>query len=155
MSAPSLYQLLPVGTIVKLKVPLYQQPAGTLGIVYEDYALSTRTHSWDPMRGVSVITEDGEDLGGFTVREQEDYLEMVRVTGFRYRFINVMRLREDWEAGIFNSLFQSEKPTDYARVRAFREELSGTANVPGGPVPESTDSVFPKPHSVESPGFAE
>jgi hypothetical protein len=90
---------LEVGDIVKLKIDLLGNPEGSLGVVYEKYNLGERG-------GVSVIFENGE-YDGFSVEEQREYLER---TGHEesvenYVFVNVMKLTQDFESGVFDLVF--------------------------------------------------
>lgn len=89
---------LSVGTVVKVITSFQNEPAGVHGIVYEAYKHS---HS----EGVSVITQNGTDLGGFSPREQERFLQVVQHTTLRYRFTNVIQLAEDFRAGAFTQYF--------------------------------------------------
>lgn len=77
------------GSIVKLKKELMGQPVGTYGYVYQQYS-----------GGVSVITENGVDVGGFTEGEQLIYLEYVRDSWYQYKFSNVIKLARDFESQI-------------------------------------------------------
>lgn len=88
------------GSLVKLKQSFCREPVGTRAYVYEIFSLGEGR--WN---GVSLITENGVDLGGFSEREQVDCLKHVCKTEFRYRFLNVMQLEEDFSNGIFNSVF--------------------------------------------------
>ena len=94
------------GCIVKLKESFLNEPIGTLAYVYENYSLGEGR--WN---GVSLITENGVDLGGFSEREQVDYLEAISQTGYRYRFINMIQLGEDYEKGVFTDVFEKIKNT--------------------------------------------
>ena len=71
------------GDIVKTNREFLGEPPGTLCYVYEEYN-----------NGVSVITQSGVDLGGFSGHEL-NYLEFVKESGFLYPFKNVMQL--DWD----------------------------------------------------------
>ena len=100
------HQYFPIcqGCLVRLKQSFCKEPIGTLAFVYENYSLGEGR--WN---GVSLITENGVDLGGFSEREQVDFLENVTQTGFRYRFINMMHLGEDFENGVFKEVFENMK----------------------------------------------
>jgi hypothetical protein len=87
-----------VGDIVKLIVG---PDKDHLGYVYEVY----NRHEERDRLGVSIILDDGRDLGGFSGEEQAGYLEFIRKSGVFYEFRNVMQLSRDWDAGIFNSAF--------------------------------------------------
>lgn len=88
------------GSIVRLKESFCGEPFGTRAYVYDIYSLGEGR--WN---GVSLITENGVDLGGFSEREQVDFLECIGRTEYRYRFINIMQLGEDFKNGVFNSVF--------------------------------------------------
>ena len=90
-----------VGDIVKLKMPIMGEPTGTKAFVYEEYRLDGN--------GVSLITENGEDLGGFSEEEQKDFLEKVGKSDLDYRFISVLRLADDFDKGYFAEAFAEFK----------------------------------------------
>jgi hypothetical protein len=79
-----------VGVVVRVKTSFLNEPAGVLAYVYECY-------DKPGMTGVSLITENGVDLGGFSLREQAEYLEQVYDTGIIYVFKNVIQLDRDFE----------------------------------------------------------
>ncbi len=85
-----------VGTIVTLKVSFMDEPIGTKCFVYEHYGTQG---------GLSIISENGKDIGGFSLDEQADYLEYYSDTGKYYNFKNVLTLYEDWRNGIFKEFF--------------------------------------------------
>lgn len=84
-----------VGTIVRLKVSFMNEPIGTKCFVYENYGNEG---------GISIISENGKDIGGFSFEEQ-NYLEYWSDTGKYYSFKNVMTLYEDWRNGVFKEFF--------------------------------------------------
>lgn len=88
------------GSIVRLKESFCGEPVQTRAFVYDIFSLGEGR--WN---GISLITENGVDLGGFSEREQVDCLQHVCKTDFRYRFRNVMQLGEDFNNGVFNSVF--------------------------------------------------
>lgn len=90
-----------LGDIVSLKCQILGQPAGTRAYIYEEYSL-------DGHNGVSVITRNGEDLGGFSAEEQKSMLEYKHYSGFPYKFESVMKLSNDFRAGLFDSAFTKE-----------------------------------------------
>ena len=86
-----------VGTLVKLKVPCLDNPAGTVGVCYEAYTIGKA-------RGWSFIFENG-NYDGFSAGEIAKFLE---ITGFAeelsdYFFTNVTRLSQDFSMGTFDS----------------------------------------------------
>jgi hypothetical protein len=60
-----------VGDLVKLKA---RPDKDKRAVVYEQYPDFDDNSKW----GVSLITEVGQDLGGFSFQEQQDYLELVK-----------------------------------------------------------------------------
>lgn len=92
---------LKVGDIVMLYSGFLDIPAGTVGVIYETY----KDFDNAALHGVSVITENGSDLGGFSFRDQLMYLEYVRSTEFEYEFKNVVYLLYDFRKGVFKNCF--------------------------------------------------
>lgn len=85
-----------IGTIVRLKASFMNEPIGTLCCVYEHYGKEG---------GLSIISINGRDIGGFTVNEQMQYLEYEHDNNLTYYFKNVMQLYDDFRKGIFNQFF--------------------------------------------------
>lgn len=82
-----------VGDIVELnQAGFLGEGPGTKCYVYEEYELNGR--------GVSVITENGVNLGGFSEEETFMYLTNPRPTGTYYNFTNVIKLDQDFETKI-------------------------------------------------------
>ncbi len=90
---------LEIGDIVTLKIDLLGNPKSSEGVVYEKYSLGEKG-------GVSVIFENGE-YDGFSVGEQKEYLERIGhdITLEDYVFVNVMKLSQDFDNGVFDSVF--------------------------------------------------
>lgn len=89
-----------IGDIVKIKSSFLDEPVNVLGYVYEEYNLAgNRNNDWG-WNGVSIITENGVDLGGFSADEQKQYLEFVRKSGYHYSFANVIKLDRDFNTQI-------------------------------------------------------
>lgn len=85
-----------------------QLPAGwdnELGLIYELYTDFDDSSKY----GVSIITESGRDLGGFSYKEQLAHLTLVSRTGFEYPFRNVMQLAHDYQRGMFHDVFNMVK----------------------------------------------
>jgi len=78
------------GDIVRVKASFLNEPVNVLAFVYEEYNL------FENERGVSLITENGVNLGGFNPDEQEQYLEFVKES-IPYTFTNVIQLDRDFE----------------------------------------------------------
>lgn len=55
--------------------------------------------------GVCLITESGNDTGGWSKEEQLHFLEPVRYSGFQYHFTSVMNLDQDFRIGTFDKVF--------------------------------------------------
>lgn len=99
-----------VGTLVKLRVPLLQNDAGTVGVCYETYNLG------EPGAG-SFIFLNGE-YDGFSPDEQEQFLEEI---GFcqevaDYHFTGVIPLGRDYRDDYFEPAFvQAIKHVDQSK----------------------------------------
>jgi hypothetical protein len=91
-----------IGDIVKINRPFMGEPAGTKAFVYEEY-------DFGEGHGVSLITENGEDLGGFSEEEQKNFLEKVGKSSLNYEFVSVMRLANDFRQGYFAEAFAEFK----------------------------------------------
>lgn len=89
-----------IGTLVKVNRSFMGEPEGVIALVYEHYGAG----------GLSLITQNGKDLGGFSVEDQDLFLEYWRDTGLVYRFENVMQLNEDWRKGVFKIFFSDLSP---------------------------------------------
>ena len=87
-------------TAMNLKVGdiviLYSFRPGQLAIIYDTY----KDYENPMMNGVSLITEQGEELGGFSFEEQKLFLEYSRSTSFVYEFTSVVRLNFDFKTKI-------------------------------------------------------
>lgn len=93
-----------LGSLVTINSEFLGQPAGTICYVYEVY-------DRPGLSGISLITQNGVDLGGFNIKEQDQYLNYYGDTGRVYSFQNVTRLAMDWQAGIFK--FWADDPTRF------------------------------------------
>jgi hypothetical protein len=71
------------------------------GLVYELYT----DLDDDTKKGISIITESGRDLGGFSYAEQQTFLELIKSTNFEYDFQNVIQLDRDFNSEIFKEAF--------------------------------------------------
>ena len=92
-----------VGSLVKLKRSCLDNLAGTKGYVYDTYQDFD-----DPSKlGISVIFANGE-YDGFSIRDQELFLELIENTNTSYNFINVMQLSNDFSRGHFNMILGIE-----------------------------------------------
>ena len=87
-----------IGTVVTLKVPCLGNPIGTEGIAYYDYGTGTQ-----------FIFENGE-YDGFSIEEQDQFLNYSHtIINFSYKFINVIRLSQDFKKGLFEPFFRKTK----------------------------------------------
>jgi len=89
------------GDLVRIKRSFIGSKPNCLGYVYDtypDFDDSSKT-------GVSIITDDGIDLGGFSYREQKEFLEFVSHTDLLYNFKNVIKLSNDFDEGYFKDVF--------------------------------------------------
>lgn len=82
------------GDVVALEQSFLGEPKGTRAIVYDEYMIGD--HS-----GVSIITENGVNLGGFSLEEQIKFLRFLYHTELNYTFSNVIQLDRDFEKGTF------------------------------------------------------
>ena len=96
-----------VGDIVKMKVSFLNEPVGTKAYVYEVYNIGRE-------QGVSIITENGIDIGGFSGDEQWKYLEFVSHSGFYYEFRSVSWLAVDWNNGVFDNIFAKKQNSSFS-----------------------------------------
>lgn len=87
-----------VGDIVVITLPVLGEPIGTRGYIYEVYQFSG-------LHGVSVITENNVNLGGFSMEEAKTMLAFVGTTPFIYEFTNVIQLGIDAGKGYFKMIF--------------------------------------------------
>ena len=92
----------PVGTIVRLKVPVLGNGIGTLGVCYENYTLGG-IGTPQQREGASFIFENGY-YDGFSLNEQNF---MLRKVGFNealagYKFANVIILTHDYNSNYFD-----------------------------------------------------
>lgn len=92
---------LTVGSVVRIKddAPM---GAGELAYVYETY----RDFNDPRQLGASLITESGNDTGGWSNQEQEKFLDFVGHHQFQYEFNNVIQLMRDFQTGIFTHVFE-------------------------------------------------
>ena len=96
---------LKIGDVVTVNRSVLSEPNGVKAVVYEVYPDFD-----DPARqGVSLLTENGKDLGGFSYEEQRLYLSFVRSTGFRYKFESVGKLYADVRSGAFRPVFMERE----------------------------------------------
>jgi hypothetical protein len=89
------FEMIKIGTTVKLKVDCLGNKPGTLGVCYEIYNIG---HV-----GYSIIFENG-DYDGFSESDIELFLDVV---GFdekisNYNFQNVMKVSNDFNNGYFD-----------------------------------------------------
>jgi hypothetical protein len=90
-----------VGSLVRLKIPCLGNPKGTVGFCYEVYA--PRGYYLD--RPHCSIIFPNSNYDGFSVDEQNEFLEYVGESGLQYTFTNVIRLSQDFYRGLFTPYF--------------------------------------------------
>lgn len=95
---------LEVGDIVMVLHSFMGCEPATTAFVYETYQDFDNPEE----KGVSLILENGRDLGGFSRKEQKEYLLFVRNSGFSYEFKNIIKLSEDFRRGFFWQAFKFE-----------------------------------------------
>jgi hypothetical protein len=100
-----------LGDVVRINFSILGEPKGVLAYVYEVYTLG------GDIGGVSLITQNGVDLGGFSKDEQESMLSFVRHSGFYYNFVSVMRLADDWRKGVFKEVFSTENDDHFTKTK--------------------------------------
>ncbi len=96
---------LEVGDIVTLNESILSA-AGVRAYVYEVYD----GYETPSQPGACIITEHGEDLGGFSNEEQKQFLTFKKRSSLIYKFTNVMQLQHDWHDGIFHRVFNKPVP---------------------------------------------
>lgn len=92
-----------VGSIVRLMTdfPAVGGKKDDIAVVYYIY---DDGDNCDP--GISIITTDGNDLGGFSCVEQEAFLNYLGETNFEYEFKNMIRMQYDLSEGKFEDVFR-------------------------------------------------
>lgn len=88
---------LKVGDVVVLLRGFLDAKSGERAFVYEQYDLSGGT-----VRGASIITETGVDLGGFSESEQQEFLTFAYASGLKYKFKNISQVAADYRRGLFD-----------------------------------------------------
>lgn len=88
-----------IGDVVKINhvAPNYN---GKFAFVYDSY-----TDFEDPNQiGVCLVTLDDQaiDTGGWSYKEQKDYLEYFMTSGFEYEFKNAIQLQTDIQNGLLD-----------------------------------------------------
>lgn len=82
------------GYVVTVRGEFMGEPENVKAYVYEKYTGGYGKRTYE---GVSLITENGKDLGGFSIDEQYRHLTMYGDTGQIYNFKNVSTLVADFE----------------------------------------------------------
>lgn len=99
--------IVPVGTIVMLKVLCLGNKPGTLGVCFNEYS-----------DGSQCIFKNGE-YDGFSIMpygelEKSELEEFLEVVGFddeisNYKFKNVMQVSQDFRKGLFKNALKNKK----------------------------------------------
>ena len=116
-----------VGSIVKTKLEILGNPEGSIGVCYEEYKLGV-------LDGHSFIFENGE-YDGFSKGEQEEMLEEIGESRSiqAYVFEKVMKLSDDFKAGMFDCVFKEEvviKEEDIGDLDSVLDSGEGTMTMP-------------------------
>lgn len=89
--------LFQVGDVVQTTAAFLDSPVSSRAVVYEHHEGG----------GISIITEAGDDLGGFSVEDQQQYLLLLyHADGFTYELRSVSYLYQDWRRGVFLGVFR-------------------------------------------------
>lgn len=93
-----------IGDLYKLRVNILGNPAGTMGVVFNEY----RDFDVQGGVGIQVIFKNGE-YDGFSVHEQESFLEYAGHSEAKenYEFKNVMTVVNDFRRGYWDENFES------------------------------------------------
>lgn len=86
-----------IGDVLKVIKPLPDASIGVTAVVFEDYGY-----------GISVITQDGHDLGGFNPREQNKYFKQhskVDLGYTEYNYCSDEQLAHEFKDGAFKDAF--------------------------------------------------
>ncbi|MBJ7265529.1 hypothetical protein [Idiomarina abyssalis] len=104
-SREKVHTAFPVGMVVSVGKKVMGNPAGSIGVVYENYRIG------DTHFGCSIIFENGK-YDGFS----ENCLAIFEVLPARfesplqnYTFLSVLQLEKDWERGVFDKALIREK----------------------------------------------
>jgi hypothetical protein len=92
---------LKLGDIVRVNRSFIGSTPNCLAYVYEEYT----DFDDSSKHGVSIITEDGINIGGFSYEEQKLYLEFVKESGIDYKFENVIQMDRDFDKTMLNKIF--------------------------------------------------
>lgn len=84
-----------VGTLVEVDHKF--NPDNLIGLVYETYP----DIDYFGGSGVSVILEDGTDLGCFCLNDQIQHLTKIKNTKLVYEFETQIKLYQDYNKGLF------------------------------------------------------
>lgn len=91
-----------VGHLIRLNKRIGFIAAGTLCLIYDRYSFPGR-------EGLSVITKDGVNIGGFGIDEMHLIFSFVRNSFFQYNYANNTQLKMDWKDGMFKTAFEVAK----------------------------------------------
>lgn len=88
-----------VGDIVKSKDGRFFEGYAVVYDTYDDFEEPGEV-------GVSIISDDGDDVGGFSFEEQERHLQFIKHSSLHYNFQSVMKLSSDFDDGVFDESFE-------------------------------------------------
>jgi hypothetical protein len=93
-----------IGDVVRLS-PAFHSILAFIYHTYDDFDHRGK-------QGVSVITESGADLGGFSYDEQKEHMALVYSSGKQYEFRGVIWVDRDFKSGSFDSVFKKARRVD-------------------------------------------
>lgn len=94
-------QGLQVGHLVRLRKNFDGSKSGTCAYVY-----STAVDNEFPDNNAAfLITRQGIDLSRMNVRRQNEFLDFITDSEFRYAYDGELKLKRDWTDGIFEDAF--------------------------------------------------
>lgn len=96
-----MYHNLTLGDLVRIKDGS-PSGGGESAYVYDTYTDFDESGEL----GVSLITESGNDTGGWSKAEQRQWIEYVGRPGWDYIFSNVIKLDQDFRNGVFDKVFK-------------------------------------------------
>jgi glutathione peroxidase-family protein len=89
--------------------PIFKLTGDHIGFVYDEYQNN----------GVSILLLNGEDLGGFSEKDQELFVYKICKLNFHYNFLSSTTLIMDYQNGLFDSIIRFVKRQN--EVRLIRE----------------------------------
>ena len=100
LASPEAFRL---GSLLRFTEPLYDSPAGTVGLVYESFMENEQIFC-------GILLENGTDVGLLTDSDLHYLTEKLLQIPTAYRFINPERLQNDYKQGTFKKAFSLARP---------------------------------------------